>query len=203
MAVSIILFLIIFFVVVISHEFGHFILAKKNGIHVVEFFIGMGPTLFSFTKGDTKYSLKLLPLGGACMFEGEDGLAAEKGESSGKSFQEASVWARIATIFAGPLFNFLLAYVMALILVSTCGILTPEVRTVSEGGRAEEAGLLPGDMITRMNGKRIHLSGEVTLISQLNTKGDPIEVTYQRDGVENTVVINPSYDEETLRYYMG
>ena len=203
LAVSIILFLIIFFVVVISHEFGHFILAKKNGIHVVEFFIGMGPTLFSFTKGDTKYSLKLLPLGGACMFEGEDGLAAEKGESSGKSFQEASVWARIATIFAGPLFNFLLAYVMALILVSTCGILTPEVRTVSEGGRAEEAGLLPGDMITRMNGKRIHLSGEVTLISQLNTKGDPIEVTYQRDGVENTVVINPSYDEEAQRYYMG
>ena len=60
LAVSIILFLIIFFVVVISHEFGHFLLAKKNGIHVVEFFVGMGPTLFSFTKGDTKYSLKLV-----------------------------------------------------------------------------------------------------------------------------------------------
>ena len=80
MAVSIILFLIIFFVVVISHEFGHFIVAKKNGIRVVEFFIGMGPALFSFTKGDTKYSLKLLPIGGACMFEGEDGLEKEKGE---------------------------------------------------------------------------------------------------------------------------
>ena len=55
MAVSIILFIIIFFVVVLSHEFGHFIVAKKNGIHVVEFFIGMGPTLFSFQKVDTKY----------------------------------------------------------------------------------------------------------------------------------------------------
>ena len=72
MAVSIILFLIIFFVVVISHEFGHFIVAKKNGIRVVEFFIGMGPALFSFTKGGTKYSLKLLPIGGACRCEGED-----------------------------------------------------------------------------------------------------------------------------------
>ena len=77
MAVSIILFFIIFCVVVISHELGHFIIAKKNGIHVVEFFIGMGPTLFSFMKGDTKYSLKLFPIGGACMFEGEDGLETE------------------------------------------------------------------------------------------------------------------------------
>ncbi len=79
MIVSIVLFFIIFFIVVISHELGHFIVAKKNGIRVVEFFIGMGPTLFSFVKGDTKYSLKLLPIGGACMFEGEDGLEKEKG----------------------------------------------------------------------------------------------------------------------------
>ena len=62
---SIILFLIIFLVVVIAHEFGHFIVAKKNGIRVVEFFIGMGPSLFSFQKGETKYSLKLFPVGGA------------------------------------------------------------------------------------------------------------------------------------------
>ena len=59
MAVSIILFIIIFCVVVVSHELGHFLVAKKNGIHVVEFFIGMGPSLFSFTRGDTKYSLKI------------------------------------------------------------------------------------------------------------------------------------------------
>ena len=203
LAVSIILFLIIFFVVVISHEFGHFLLAKKNGIHVVEFFVGMGPTLFSFTKGDTKYSLKLLPLGGACMFEGEDGLAAEKGEASGKSFQEASVWARISTIFAGPLFNFLTAYLMALILVSVCGVSIPEVRGVSEGSSAEEAGLLPGDVITKMNGKRIHLGGEITLLSQLNTSGDAFEVTYQRGEEEHTVVIKPTYDEQAQRYYMG
>ena len=81
MIVSIVLFFIIFFIVVISHELGHFIVAKKNGIRVVEFFIGMGPTLFSFVKGDTKYSLKLLPIGGACMFEGEDGLEKEAGYS--------------------------------------------------------------------------------------------------------------------------
>lgn len=72
--VTLILFVLIFGVVVVSHEFGHFLLAKANGIHVIEFSVGMGPNLFSFQKGDTKYSLKLLPIGGACMFEGEDGL---------------------------------------------------------------------------------------------------------------------------------
>lgn len=203
MAVSIILFLIIFFVVVISHEFGHFIIAKKNGIHVVEFFIGVGPSLISFTRGGTKYSLKLLPLGGACMFEGEDGLAEQKGEASGKSFGNASVWSRIATIFAGPLFNFLTAYVMALIIVWTCGVTTTEVHLVNEGSSAQEAGLEAGDVITRINGKNVHLGGEITLISQLNTKGEPLEVTYKRDGQKYTTVINPMYDEADGRYYMG
>ena len=85
--VTLILFVLIFGVVVISHEFGHFLLAKANGIHVIEFSVGMGPNLFSFQKGDTKYSLKLLPIGGACMFEGEDGLnEKEDGEDHSGSF---------------------------------------------------------------------------------------------------------------------
>ncbi len=203
MVVSIILFFIIFFVVVISHEFGHFIIAKKNGIHVVEFFIGMGPVLFSFVKGDTKYSLKLLPIGGACMFEGEDGLEKEKGELSEKAFPNAPVWVRFATIFAGPLFNFLTAYVMALIVVSVCGSTLPEIQKVNEGSAAEAAGLMEGDVITRINGTRMHLGEDVTLAAQLNTKGEALTVTYERGGVENTVVIQPAYDETDQRYYMG
>lgn len=63
---TLILFIIIFGVVVIAHEFGHFLLAKANGIHVVEFAVGMGPSLFSVKKGGTKYSIKLFPIGGAC-----------------------------------------------------------------------------------------------------------------------------------------
>ena len=102
MIVSIILFIVIFCVIVVAHEFGHFIIAKSNGIHVVEFFVGMGPTLVSFTKGDTKYSIKLLPLGGACVFEGEDGLNTKEGEVSEGAFPNAPVWARFATVLAGP-----------------------------------------------------------------------------------------------------
>ena len=101
--VTLILFVLIFGVVVVSHEFGHFLLAKANGIHVIEFSVGMGPNLFSFQKGDTKYSLKLLPIGGACMFEGEDGLnEKEDGEDHSGSFLNANVWARISTVLAGP-----------------------------------------------------------------------------------------------------
>lgn len=203
MAVSIILFLVIFFIVVISHEFGHFIVAKKNGIHVVEFFVGMGPSLFSFEKGGTKYSLKLFPIGGACVFEGEDGLNAEKGELSESAFPSAPVFARFSTVFAGPFFNFLTAYIMAMIIVAACGVMTPEVQVVYEGSKAQEAGLAEGDMITRMNGKRVHLYDEVRLTSLLNKNGDPIELTYVRDGQEHTVMVESTYDEEAGRYYMG
>ncbi len=203
MAVSILLFIVIFLVVVVSHELGHFIVAKKNNIRVVEFFVGMGPTLFSFQKGETKYSLKLFPIGGACMFEGEDGLEVEKGVMSERAFPNAPVWTRFATVFGGPLFNFLTAYLMAAILVWACGITTPQVLIVNENSPAEEAGMLEGDMITRINGKRIHLGGEVTLISQNNTKGERLTISVLRDGEEKTMVIDPAYDEKDGRYYMG
>ena len=108
---TIVLFILIFGVVVISHEFGHFLLAKANGIHVVEFAVGLGPTIASFYKNETRYSLKLLPIGGACMFEGEDGLKTQEGEDREGSFLKASVWSRISCVLAGPIFNFLLAFI--------------------------------------------------------------------------------------------
>ena len=111
-----ILFILIFGVVVISHEFGHYLIAKINGIHVVEFAIGMGPTVFSWKKKETKYSVKLLPLGGACLFEGEDGLNTQEGEITEGSFLHAKVWARISTVLAGPIFNFILGGIIAVIL---------------------------------------------------------------------------------------
>ena len=77
MVVTIILFFLIFGILVISHEFGHFIIGKKCGIRVNEFAVGMGPVLFHFQKGETKYTLRLLPFGGACMFDGEDGSGSD------------------------------------------------------------------------------------------------------------------------------
>ena len=199
---TIILFLVIFGIVVISHEFGHFIIGKKNGIRVVEFAVGMGPTLFSFTKGETKYSLKLLPLGGACMFDGEDGVAAEDGVQDEHSFLSANVWARISTVFAGPLFNFLLAFVFSLIIVAFTGTDRPIVQELMENSAAGEAGIQVGDEIISINGERIHLYREVSLISALN-KGQTMDIVIKRDGEKHEVALTPRYSEEDGRYYIG
>ena len=164
--VTLILFVLIFGVVVISHEFGHFLLAKANGIHVIEFSVGMGPNLFSFQKGDTKYSLKLLPIGGACMFEGEDGLnEKEDGEDHSGSFLNANVWARISTVLAGPIFNFILGFIIAFIMVNLIVIRDPVATEIVDGGAAQEAGLEAGDRILSLNGSKIHLYEEIQLFT--------------------------------------
>lgn len=204
--ISILIFLIMFTVVVVSHELGHFIVAKINGIHVVEFSIGMGPTLLHFTKGDTKYALKLLPFGGACMFEGEDGVEREDKEKaieeSEGAFNKANVWSRIATVFAGPFFNFLLAFIMSLIIVGFCGSDRPVIQGTMEGYPASEAGIMEGDLITRVDGEKIHLYRQVSLISALN-KGETLEIEYIRDGETYKTHIKPTYDAESGRYYIG
>ena len=131
--ITIVLFIIVFGVIVIAHELGHFLLAKANGITVVEFSIGMGPKLLHFDRGGTEYSLRLLPIGGACMFEGENGLEEEGGTLSEGAFPKAKVWARISTVFAGPLFNFLLAYVLAMLVVAYAGSDRPVIQNVIDG----------------------------------------------------------------------
>ena len=206
---TIILFLIIFSVVVISHELGHFLIARKNGIRVIEFSVGMGPTIFSFYKGGVKYALKPLPIGGACLFEGEDGLENQEEEetvqadrSEGIPFPKAGVWSRIATIFAGPFFNFLLAFVVALVLNAFSGADLPTVGKVVENSAAMEAGLQEGDVITQIGHERIHFYREVMLISSLN-KGETMEVHYERDGQKSVTYVTPKYSEEDQRYYIG
>ena len=200
--VTLILFVIIFGVVVVSHEFGHFLLAKANGIHVVEFAVGMGPTIFSFQKKETKYSLKLFPIGGACMFEGEDGLETKEGEPSEGSFLNASVWGRISTVFAGPFFNFILAFIIALIMVNLIVIRDPVATEVLEGGAAMEAGLQDGDRILSLDGERIYLYEEIQLFTLLYNSG-PVDVVYERAGQEYETQLTPQYDQSTGRYMLG
>lgn len=199
---TLILFVLIFGVVVVSHEFGHFLLAKANGIHVIEFAVGMGPTLLSFQKGDTKYSLKLFPIGGACMFEGEDGLEVREGETSEGSFLNAGVWARISTVIAGPVFNFVLGFIIAIVFVNMVALRDPVASDVIEGGGAMEAGMQAGDRILSLNGERIYLYEELTLFIQTYGGGD-ITIEYERDGQVYTTVATPQYDESEGRYLIG
>ena len=200
---TIIYFVLIFGLVVVAHEFGHFLLAKVNGIRVVEFAVGMGPKLLHFKKGETEYCLRLLPIGGACMFDNEDELGGSENRTYEEgSFPAANVWARISTVVAGPLFNFILGFLLALIIVWFSGSDRPIINGLIEGYPAKEAGIEPGDVITHMNGERIYLAREIYINMYIN-KGNDMTITYERDGKSYETTIIPKYNEEEDRYLIG
>lgn len=202
--INIIAAFLVFGIIILIHEFGHFLFAKLNGIGVVEFSLGMGPRLLSVTKGETKYSLKLLPFGGSCMMLGED-----ENETDEKAFNNKSVWARISVIAAGPIFNFILALIFALIIVGYAGYDAPKLTGVSDGFPAQEAGMQPGDIITRMNGEKITVYRDISLYLMIHP-GETLEIEYKRpvspDSQEmstHKATIVPKYSEEYGTYMMG
>ena len=185
---GIILAILLFSVIVIFHELGHFTLAKLNGIQVDEFSLGLGPTLFGKEFRGTKFSLKLLPFGGACMM-GED----DTDDMSDGSFNSKSVWARMSVIVAGPVFNFIMALVFSIILVAWTGYDEPVIGGVTAGYSAEEAGLQGGDRITEINGSAIHIWREISIFNLLH-QGESAEIVYERNGEKH---------EATLQSRMG
>lgn len=202
MIVSVIIFIIIFGVLVTSHELGHLLIAKSGGIKVYEFFVGMGPTIWKKQRGDTVYSIRLLPIGGACVFENLDAVAEGKAAPEENSFRNAPVWRRIATSFGGPLANFIIAYVMAVIMVSFSAWDYPVINKMTDNSAATEAGLLPGDKVISIDGENVYMASEVSMISQF-AEGSPMDIVYERDGVRHETTLIPKYSEEDRRYYMG
>ena len=194
---SIILALIIFSAIILIHELGHFLLAKKNGIIVTEFSLGMGPRIWSTVKGGTRYSLKTLPFGGSCQMLGEEG----DQENLPGSFYAASVWARISVVAAGPIFNFILAVLLSMIIVANSGYSAATIAEVKEGSNAEAAGLQAGDIITEFDGYRINLGKELYIYTYLNgLSTDTIEMKVLRDGEK----ISIAYEADmNVRYLMG
>ena len=178
---SYILALIIFSAIVIFHELGHFLLAKWNGIEVIEFSLGMGPRLLSHVWGDTRYSLKLLPIGGSCQMVGEE----EASDSAGAF---------------GPVFNFILAWVLALIIVGSVGYDNTMVDIIPDSAAAE-AGMEDGDQIISINGSRTWLYREVSLYSSLH-QGQTATVVFERNGEKQTVVLTPK-QSDTGAYLYG
>lgn len=194
---KIIIAIVIFSLIILFHELGHFLLAKKNGIRVNEFCLGLGPTLVGITKGETKYSIHLLPFGGACMMEGEDGDSTDD-----RAFTNKSVWARISVVAAGPIFNFIMAFVFSVILIACIGYDKPVISGVMEGYPAEAAGMQEGDTIVKMNNKHIHFCREINLYLYFHP-GQTVDITYERDGEKHEVTLTPAYNEETGGYYVG
>ena len=198
--------------IILFHEFGHYLLARLNGIAVVEFSVGFGPRLLSGVSKKTgiRYSLKLLPLGGSCAMLGEFGEDEDEKEEvpdvKGVSFFDKGPLAKMAVIAAGPLFNFILAFVFSLVILSWAGIDPAVIAGTSEGMPAETAGLKEGDVITKLDGRKIHLSREISMY--LMTAGqDPVQVEYRRyDETSSSwttehTVIQPEFKDG--RYYLG
>ncbi len=189
-------------IIIMIHEFGHFIVAKASGVVVKEFSLGMGPRILKFTRNGTMYSIKLFLFGGSCQMLGED----EDSDKEG-SFNSKSVWKRIAIIAAGPIFNFLLAFVFSIVLIGTVGYDPCIVYSVDEGTSVYEAGLEPGDVITQINGSNVTFYGDYSMYLLLN-EGDEIkenteiELTIERDGKEMVITFIPEYVDEDV-YQMG
>ncbi len=194
---KIIIAILIFSFIIIFHELGHFLAAKACGIRVNEFTLGFGPKLVGFTKGETTYCIRLLLFGGACVMEGEDG-----GSDDPKSFNSKPVWQRMIVVLAGPFFNFILAFIMSVILIGNIGVDKPIITSVMEGYPAEEAGLQADDEIVSLNSYNVHFFSDVSYYVYFHT-GEEIEVTYLRDGEEYTTTVTPQYDEESGRYLIG
>lgn len=186
---SVILTLIIFTVIVVIHEGGHFAAAKKCNVFIEEFAVGMGPKLFGIKKGDTLYSLRLFPVGGYCR------MADEKPEDSTKiGFNDANVFQRIFIAFAGPFMNFVLALVILTIMSVTTGISTNGVHSVMDGYPAQAAGIQAGDKIIAVNGKRVNIRSDLSFYLSENA-GKTLELTVKRGKEKLVYNIAPKADK--------
>ena len=176
--VYILIAVLIFGVLIAVHEFGHFLAAKSFGVPVNEFSIGMGPQIFHRTRGETEYSLRLLPIGGYCAMEGEE-------ESDNpRALNRQSVWKQLIIFVAGAAMNFLVGFLILLCLYADAGgFYTPEIVGFSDGFPYEgEDGLMAGDMIYAINGERIYLCSDIPLILQYKSRGESMDMVVLREG---------------------
>lgn len=196
-AFSILAALILLSVLVMVHELGHFLAGRALGFSILEFAIGMGPKLFSRKKGETEFSIRALPIGGMCRFEGEDQEAANE-----RSFNAQKVWKRIIVVVAGPVMNLLFAILVSIITLSVFGDYMPGVYEVSPDSPAAIAGVQTGDVITEVNGKPVKFYFQtVDMILAVETKD--MTLTVDRDGETKVLQLSGIYNEELGRNLIG
>lgn len=194
---KILIAILIFSFIILFHEFGHYFVAKRCNVRVNEFMLGLGPRLFGFHRGETLFSVHLLPFGGACVMEGE-----ETDTEDDRSFLKKPAWQRFLVILAGPMANFILAYILSLVLIGCTGITPAVVSKTMKNYPAEEAGLLSGDEITEINGYHVHFYQEIRAYTMMHP-GKTLRITYRRDGRKETTKLVPVYDSGTGGYLIG
>ena len=201
----------VFLMVVLVHEFGHFAVAKFVGIKVNEFSIGMGPKLLQKSKGDTKYTLRLLPIGGYVKMEGED-----EASDDPRGFSNVSVISRIAVVAAGAIMNFILAIVLFSIISFGLGTPTTTVENPIPGLPAEQGGIVPNDTIVEINKTRIKnwdsivdsinnskANEELEIVVERNEKIERFYIIPVQDGDRVIIGIEPRYEKSLMLSIRG
>ena len=207
--INIIVFVIVLTVIVAFHEFGHFLLAKLNGVYVYEYAIGMGPKIFSFKKGETEYSLRAIPFGGFCQLAGED-LDEDDSKKVAKNrrLQNKKPWQRFLIMVFGPMNNFILAVVLLLFIALIWGgrTMDPVVTAVESNSPAEIAGLAEGDKILEVNSHKVVTNDDFSLyVAIADTKVESTFKVEHSNGTYGTIKIKPEKVEENgkTRYKYG
>ncbi len=182
--------IVVFLLLIIAHEFGHFIIAKKVGIKVNEFAIGMGPKVLQTSDRETKYTLRLLPIGGYVAMEGEDVESSDP-----RSFDNASPFKRIAVVAAGALMNFVLAIVVLIAINMMQGVPTATIAEVDPAMPAYSAGIQSGDRVVSIDDVTVKTWKEIQSAIDKGSEDKPLTITLERNGQSYTyrvpvVVVN-------------
>ena len=185
-------------VLVIPHEWGHMTVARWCGVKIKEFSVGMGPLIFKKQKGDTQYSVRLLPLGGYCAMEGE-----EEAVDSPTSYSSKSNGQKIAILLAGVTMNVLIAIIAVTIALCVSGVVSNTLDSVQAGSPAEAAGIRAGDTILAIDGVKTPTWDDVVACIDAYSGEGTVEITYERGGEEYTATVTPEYSEEYGNYKVG
>ncbi len=194
---SILISILLFSLIVIFHEFGHFLLARRAGIYVEEFALGMGPKIVSKKIGETVFCINVIPFGGYCKMMGEE----SPNFDDDRSYSVKTIGQRFLVVLAGPFFNFILAFIFAMIYLSISGTASRVVDRALEDKPAYEAGIRAGDKIVGINGRRVIVFSELQIL--LNAEKPEIaSIDVMRDGKKMTFDVKPYMDENGV-YKIG
>lgn len=192
---SVVAFVLVFGVIVLFHELGHYGTAKLLGIGVHEFSIGFGPGVGRTWRG-TRYSLRAVPLGGFCKLYGMEPTEDERiglRPDDRRNFHARPIWQRMLVIVAGPAMNFVQA-ILVLALIATVTI-PVQVVGLEPGSPAAQAGLQAGDAIEAIEGQPVHRTTEVNQLIAAS-RGEPIEITVRRDGQSVALTVQPELQSD-------
>ncbi|HYY24835.1 MAG TPA: RIP metalloprotease RseP [Candidatus Udaeobacter sp.] len=179
-------------VLIVFHEFGHFLFAKLSGVGVLTFSVGFGPKLWVKKKGETEYALSAFPLGGYVKMVGEDPEEEVQQSDVERSFAHKGLLSRIAIVAAGPGFNLLLAVLLLMVVFLFYGVpvLSTQVGAVETGSPADQAGLKKGDVVVSLNGQAVKEWDELSRGIK-ESEGKPLNVQIRRESQDTTVTVQP------------